>query len=181
VSVDINSSYESNNPVVVVLSDLGSVYSESEVRERLKNILKPDSISFAISDGLIDGLNTYYKINEVSSLEENPQYIVETRLEKFRLCSNSFGIFANVDCATIITDRNSAKIVWENSETSSVPINDVIITYGETPLIRTTLSIVNAARLMNMSDEEIISAISSSAKEAGKKQSDQLREDIANK
>ena len=181
VSVDINTSYESKNPFVVILSDIGSTYSESEIKEKLQNAINADSIASSVSDGLREGLNTYYKINTVTSLEENPQYIVETKVEKFRLGSNSYGVFATVECSVIITDRNTARIVWENYETSTNPIRDVIITLGEPMLVRTTASVINAIRLMNMSNEEIRTAIYNAVIEAGKKQSDQLREDIANK
>jgi hypothetical protein len=181
VTVDINTSYESNNPFVVILSDIGSLYSEGEIREKIQKAVNADSIVKSISEGLKDGLNTYYRINAVSSLDENPNYILETKLEKFRLSSNSYGIFATVECTALITDRNSAKTVWENTESNSIPLNDVIISYGETTLVRTTASVINAIRLMNMTDEEIRTAISYAVKEAGKNQSDQLREDIANK
>ena len=181
VYVDINTSYESSNPLVIILSGIGSAYSEGEIREKLENAVNADSLAYSISEGLKDGLNTYYKINIVKSLDEDPQFIVETRLDKFRLFSNSYGIFANVNCTVLIIDRYSANTVWENSENSTLPINDVFITCGETTLIRTTTSIINAVRLMNMSSEEIKLAISNSVREAGEKQSDQLREDIANK
>ena len=181
VEVDINSSYESSNPFVVILSDIGSSYTEGEVREKIQRVVNADSIVHEISDGLKEGLNTYYRINPVSSLEENPNYILETKLQKFRLSSDSYGIYATVECTALITDRNSAKTVWENSESNSIPLNDVIISYGETTLVRTTASVINAVRLMNMSDDEIRTAINYAVKESGKKQSDQLREDIANK
>ncbi len=181
VEVDINSSYESSNPFVVILSNIGSSYSESLVREKIQNNINADSIVKSISDGLKEGLNTYYRINAVNSLDDNPDYILETKLNKFKLSSNSQGIFVRIDCSALITDRNSAKTVWENQESVSIPLYDVILSYGETTQVRTTASVINAVRLMNMNDEEFRLAIDYAVEEAGKKQSDQLREDIANK
>lgn len=179
VCVDINSTYESSNPLVIILSGIGSAYSEGEVKEKLEKAVNPDSLAKSVSDGLRDGLKTYYKIKVVDSLEDDPQFIVETKMDKFMLSSDAYGVYADVKCTVTIIDRNSANTVWENTESSYIPIHDVIIAYGTTPFIRTTTSTINAIRLMNMSSDEIRLAVSNAVKEAGEKQSDQLREDIA--
>jgi|WetSurMetagenome_2_1015567.scaffolds.fasta_scaffold123109_2 hypothetical protein len=177
--VVINTSYESVNPLAVILSDFGSIYTEGEIREKLQNAVDADSIIYSITEGLKNGLNTHYKINIVDNLEDEPQFIVEAKLEKFCLSSNSTGIYASVNCDVIITERKSAKTVWENTEISTIPVNYIMISFYETTLIRTAKSIINAVRLMNMSEEEIRNAINNTAKEVGKIQSERLREDIA--
>jgi len=95
------------------------------------------------------------------------------------LRSNNVGVFANIDTRVIITDRKTAVTVWENCEWSDIPIYDVFISYTSSRIVRTTKSIINAIRLMQMTEEEIAVAINIAAGEVGKEQSDQLREDIA--
>lgn len=180
VNVSIDDEYiHADDPFTVILTDIGESYMESEVREKMQKALNPDSISISISNGIEEGLITYYSMKPVTSLAGDPQYIVETRFEKFRLRSNTVGVFANIDSRIIITDRKTAVTVWENCESSDIPIYDVIISYTGSRIVRTTKSIINAIRLMQMTEEEIAVAINIAAGEVGKEQSDQLREDIA--
>ena len=152
---------------------------ENEVREKLEKALYPDSISSSISEGIEEGLITYYNMKPVDSVVDKPDYIMETRFEKFRLRSSSTGVYANINSKVIIIDRRTAATVWENDESYHVPIYDVFITYNSSRVVRTTKSIINAIRLMQMTEEEIATAINIAAGEVGKEQSDQLREDIA--
>jgi hypothetical protein len=163
----------------VILTDIGENYMESEVREKLKKALHPDSISASISEGIEEGLITYYNMKPVGSTDDKPDYIMETRFEKFRLRSSSMGVYANINSKVIIIDRKTAATVWENVESYHVPIYDVIITYTSSRVVRTTKSIINAIRLLQMTEEEMAIAISIASEEVGKEQSDQLREDIA--
>ncbi len=178
VSIDDEHFYK-DDPFTVILTDIGESYAESEIREKLQRALNPDSISFSISKGIEEGLITYYEMKTADTLSDKPDYIVETRFERFRLSSNNIGVFANIDSRVMIIDRKTAKTVWENHESSHVPIYDVVISYTGSRTMRTTKSIINAIRLMQMTEEEIAIAVNISAAEVGKQQSDQLREDIA--
>ena len=180
VNVSIDNEYiHGDDPFVVILTDIGESYMESEVSEKMQKALNPDSISISISNGIKEGLITYYNMKPVISLADDPQYIVETRFERFRLRSNNVGVYAKIDSRVIITDRNTAVTVWENGESSDIPIYDVVISYTSSRIVRTTKSIINAIRLLQMTEEEIAVAINIAAGEVGKEQSDQLREDIA--
>ena len=179
VNVDIDGYPCDNNLFSIILSGIGGSIAENSVREKLMNAVNADSIANAISDGIEDGLRTYFNANIVESLYENPQYIVETRFERFRIVSNTSGIYAMIDTRILVTDRNTAKTVWENTECSDIPIGDVIYDFTCNRYIRTTKGVINAVRLMQMSVEEIKAAVNLAAGEAGKNQCDRLREDIA--
>jgi hypothetical protein len=181
VDVSISDYYCDENLVTIILKEVGGAVAENSALEKLQNAVNNDSIVNAISDGICEGMKTYFYANPVYDLEENPQYIAETRLERFRLVSNTSGIYAMIDTRIIITDRGTAKTVWENTECANVPIGDVIYDFTFNRYIRTAKGVLNAARLMSMSEEEIRAAINLAAGEAGKRQCDQLREDIANK
>jgi hypothetical protein len=178
VSIDDKYLYK-DDPFTVILTDIGESYAESEIREKLQRALYPDSISSSISRGIEEGLITYYDMKPVDTLSDKPNYIVETRFERFSLSSGSNGVFVNIDSRVMIIDRRTAKTVWENHESSRVPVYDVVISHTGSRIIRTTKSIINAIRLMQMTEEEIAIAVNMSAGEVGKEQSDQLREDIA--
>jgi hypothetical protein len=181
VNVDVSGRYYDNNIFSVILSGIGGSIAESSVREKVMNAVNADSIAYAISEGIADGLETYFRASIVESLDLNPQFIAETRFERFRIESTTSGIYAEIDTRVLITDRYSAKTVWENTESSCVPIGDVIYDFTCNRYIRTAKGVINAVRLMEMSEEEIRAAVNIAAGEAGKRQSDRLREDIANK
>jgi hypothetical protein len=180
VNVDIGEYHYDQSLVTIILTDIGGTIAENSVREKIQNAINPDSLVYAISDGIGEGLKTYFYANVVESLDDNPQYIAETRLERFRIVSNTSGIYAMIDTRVIISERGTAKTVWENTECANVPIGDVIYDFTCNGYIRTAKGVINAVRLMQMSEEEIRAAINITAGEAGKRQCDQLREDIAN-
>jgi len=181
VNVDLDGYYYDRSLISVILSGIGGSIAESSVREKVMNAVNADSIAFAISEGIADGLETYFRANIVYDLNENPQFIAETRFERFRVASNTSGVYVMIDTRVLITDRNTAKTVWENTECANVPIGDVIYDFTCNRYIRTAKGVINAVRLMDMTEEEIRAAVNIAAGEAGKRQSDRLREDIANK
>jgi len=179
VNVDIGGYHLDQSLVTIILTDIGGTIAENSVREKLQNAINSDSIAYAISESISEEMRTYFNTNTVENLDENPQFIAETRLERFRIVSNTSGIYAMIDTRIILTDRGTAKTVWENTECANVPIGDVIYDFTCNRYIRTAKGVINAVRLMQMSEEEIRAAINIVAGEAGKRQSDQLREDIA--
>jgi hypothetical protein len=180
VNVDIGEYYYDQNLVTIILTDVGGTIAENNVREKVQNAVNADSIAYAISESISEEMKTYFITNTVESLDEDPQYIAETRLERFRIVSNTSGIYAMIDTRVILTDRGTAKTVWENTECANIPIGDVIYDFTCNRYIRTAKGVINAVRLMQMSETEIRSAVNIAAGEAGKRQCDQLREDIAN-
>jgi len=181
VNVDLDGYYYDRSLISVILSGIGGSIAESSVREKVMNAVNADSIAFAISEGIADGLETYFRANIVYDLNENPQFIAETRFERFRVASNTSGVYVMIDTRVLITDRNTAKTVWENTQCANVPIGDAIYDFTCNRYIRTAKGVINAVRLMDMTEEEIRAAVNIAAGEAGKRQSDRLREDIANK
>lgn len=183
VNVNISTGYgnDTKSIIAIVLGGLGSGYTEGQVEEKFRKAINGDSISNNIMSGIKDGLLTYYKINPVKGLEDKPQFVMETQLLKFTVESNSYGIYVRARTKAILTDRNTARTVWENDETSSVPLYDVYIPSFGYQTVETTKSVINAIRLMNMSEDELRYAINATAEEVGRMQSETLRKDIADR
>lgn len=183
VNVDINTGYgnDTKSIIGVILGGLASGYTEEQVKEKFRNAINGDSISTNITDGIKEGLLTYYRITPVKALEEDPKFIMDTQLLKFYIESNSYGIYVKAHTKAILTDRNTARTVWENDETSSIPLYDVYIPSFGSQTIQTSKSVLNAIRLMNMTEEELRFAINAAAEEVGRMQSETLREDIADR
>lgn len=179
IDISTGSYSDKGGLISVILTELGEGYAEGKVREKLERCLKADSITSSISEGVKEGLKTYYLIETVDSLNQNPDYIVETKFNKIIFSSDAYGISATMRAAVRIIDRKSAKTVWLNSESYRLPLKDVFISYVGGPYVRTTASVVNLVRLLEMSDEEIKCAIDELAKEVGFEHTETLREDIS--
>ncbi len=181
VYVDLHTGYgtDPKSLVTIVLGEVASGYMESKIEEKLKTAVNTDSLVKSVSEGIREGLLTYYRVIASDTLENDTRFIAETKLLGIKLISNSGGVYASVGTQVTLTDRNTAKIVWENNETSSIPLYDVIIGAFGPGTIQTTTSIINAVRLMSMSEEEMRIMISNATEEAGRKQYETLREDTA--
>ena len=183
VYVDINTGYgnDTKSIITVILGGLASGYTEGQVQEKFRNAINGDSISNNIMSGLKDGLQTYYRISPVKALNEDPKFIMETQLLKFYIESSSYGIYVKARTKAILTDRNTARTVWENDEESSVPLYDVYIPSFGYQTIETSKSVLNAIRLMSMTEDELRFTINATAEEVGRMQSETLRKDIADR
>jgi len=179
VDVMFNYNIFSKNLLEVVVEEIGSGYVESELNEKLQKAINKDSISFAISSGLLEGLQTYYKTVIVSSLDSNPDFVLESNFEKFRLKSDPYGVYASISTLARLIDRSSAKLIWQNEETYSLPLGFTTYYYSGDKRITTTVGVINAARLLQMTEEEIRASVEAVSKEVGLRQSEQLRADIA--
>lgn len=181
VDVQINTGYgnDTKSIIAVILGGIGSGYAEGQVDQKFRNAINEDSISNNLLNGMKDGLLTYYRIKPATGLEDDPRYIMEMQLLKYYLESNSYGIYIRARTRAILTDRNTAKTVWENEETSSVPLYDAYIPDFGSQTIYTSKGIINAIRLMNMTEDELRYAINAAAEEVGKMQSETLRKDIS--
>jgi hypothetical protein len=179
VDVMLNYNYFNKNLLEVIVEEIGSGYVESELNEKLQKAINKDSISFAISSGLLEGMQTYYKTVNVSILDSNPDFILESYFEKFRLKSDPYGVYASISTLARLIDRSTAKLIWQNEETYSLPLGFTTYYYSGDKKITTTVGVINAARLLTMTEDEIRTSVEVVSKEVGLRQSEQLRADIA--
>ena len=170
-----------NNPVEIILTEVGENIFSSNVQEKINRAYQPDTVSSKLSDGLKTGLGDYFSFTPVSAQSDNPDYLFDTRLEKFELGSGSYGIYANISAEVLIVDRKSAKTVWKNTERVSTPLKEAYYSYYPDKRVRTATSIINAVRLMNMTEKEIRDAINFTAEELAYELTDVLRNDTVQK
>src|SRR5512137_1687796 len=94
VNVDISTGYgygnDTKSTIAVILGGIGSGYTEAQVEQKFRNAINGDSISNNIMGGIKEGLLTYYRINPVLTLGDDPGFIMETQLLKFYVESSSY-------------------------------------------------------------------------------------------
>jgi len=178
VSIDYN--IFSKNLLEVVVEGLGAGYVETEVNKKLYNSVNIDSVSMYISNGLKEGLETYLGMIVVINVEEEPDLIFESILDNIKLKSDSYGVYAFISTRGRLIDRKTAKLIWQNDETYSVPFGIILYYYSGDKKIRKATGIINAIRLLQMTEEEIRESVIYIAEEVGKKQCEQFRVDLTN-
>lgn len=168
-----------NSPVEIILTEVGENMMSSGVQKKIDRAYEPDTVSGKLLEGVRTGLLDYFNFTPVRSSSENPDYVFEGRLERFELTSSSYGIRANISAEILIVDRKSAKTVWQNTERVSSPLKESVYSYYPDRRVRTATSIINAVRLMEMTEEEIRDAINFTAEELAYELTNVLRNDIA--
>ncbi len=166
------------NSLLSTITSIGTSILNSDSRSKLENAVDTDSLVYHVSDGMKYALETYLSIKPVKDLNENPQFIVETNLKSCKLVSSQYGVNVKVTALSRIVDRNTGKLVWENSESESVPVGaqDYSGTGSDSKSID---KVFTAVQLAALSPKEIDSKVYQAAEEVGRMMSETLRKDIS--
>jgi hypothetical protein len=162
-----------------VAAFVGSLIVGSQGRDRLERAVNGDSIALGVARGMEQATVDYLKLRPVSSIAENPTFIVETELTDYALVSTTLGMCVRVTGRSRMIDRASGGLVWENSETHTVPLTETYLAVAAPRVARSGVSIFNAFSLLALDDEELLRVINAGAAEAGREIGEELREDIA--
>lgn len=163
--------------VAEAVSSVASAIVSSETNEKLRNAIDMNEMAYNVSEGIEKTLVRYYDIQGVESISEQPMFIVETTLTKCQLGSNETGVGVLVEATSRIIDRTTATVVWEYEGSNVVPIKESAHSFDRT--INTVSSVIGAAQLANLSEEEIKASVYDAAAGAGALIAEVLREDIA--
>ncbi len=171
--------FGSRSVVEEILNTVASIFSESEVKEKINRVISADTISNVMGEEFKKSLVTYFSVNKVDSISDKPDFLVDTEFIRFKLTSRPEGVYAIIRTSSRIVERKTAKIVWENKENYTLPLRNNYAGYFPDSRVRTVAGTINAITLMNMSDDEIRKVIKEVTKEVAKEMSETLREDIA--
>lgn len=171
--------YGDRSIVEEIVNTVASIFSESAVNEKIKRVISPDTVSSIMGDEFKNSLTTYFNVLSTDSISDQPDFLVDTEFIGFRLASRPEGVFAIIRTGSRIVEKKTAKLVWDNKENYDLPLRNNYAGYFPDGRVRTAAGTINAITLMNMSDEEIRSAIKEVTKEVAKEMSETLREDIA--
>lgn len=163
--------------VAEAVSSIASAVVSSETNEKLRNAIDMNEMAYYVSEGIEKTLVRYYDIQGVESVTEQPMFIVETTLTKCQLGSNETGVGVLVEATSRIIDRTTATVVWEYEGSNVVPIKESAHSFDRT--INTVSSVIGAAQLANLSEEEIQASVYDAGAGAGALIAEVLREDIA--
>lgn len=168
-----------DNAVAGVASAIGSVIAGEEGRHKLERAINGDSIAQAVARGIRQATGDYLRLSAVESMADNPDFIIETEVTHYSLVSTTAGMCVHVSGNSRMIDRRTGGIVWENSESHSIPLSETWLAMAGPRLVRSGLGIFNAVQLLSLSEEEIRQVVNEGAAGAGREIGEQLREDVA--
>ncbi|MCO5249844.1 MAG: hypothetical protein M9949_00290 [Candidatus Kapabacteria bacterium] len=157
---------------------VSSIFVGSELENKLMRAVNPDSIAYAVSDGVGSTLRKYLMVEPVWDLEDDAEFVAVTTIEEIQLHSTSGSIYIKVQARTQITSRNDGGVVWENTESESYPLRNY---YGaeETAMGRTLKNVLQTTELASLSEDQLRNAINDAATRVGINMAETLRKDIA--
>jgi hypothetical protein len=161
-----------------IITIIGSSIAGDEAVKKLERAANPDTLALALSKGIENVTSTYIGIRRAKSLEENPDFIVETVLDKYELHSSDFGISVKVDGTTRVAERGTGKIIWEYDESETISMSDTWYA-GMLGPGSTVIGAFNIARLLNLPDSQLRAVLKAAAEEAGAKIAEEFRDDYA--
>jgi hypothetical protein len=184
VSGDAASAFSSvenpaHNTITEVLAAVGSVIVTDQAHRKLERAINGDSIARAISNGTQQATSDYLSLHPVQSMADDPDIIVETELTDYRLVSGSLGMAVEVKGESRMIDRRTGRIIWDNSESKTIPLSETYLAALGSRPVRSGVSIFNAVRLLSLSEEEIRQVVDNAATDAGREIGETLREDVA--
>lgn len=163
-----------------VLSSIASIGSDiisDNAKEKLEKSVNTELLVGYISSGLENALETYLEAKTVESMDNDPQFIVETTLEECKLLVQKNGTYVNINAKSEIIDRATGRVIWDNREIRTLPINQNYTSNKETSKVEN--KIFNAIKLTSLTKKELNNAVGRAAEEAGYEMGKTLREDIA--
>lgn len=159
-----------------VISAVGSGILTADLEDKLEKAIDTKRLLYSISDNLAEAIHTYLDVSEVESLSDKPDYICNINLEECKLNMSQYGVYIKVEATASIIKRKTGEIVWENSETKFIPLEE----YYESTIEDASLeSVFNVVQLASLDAEEINQIIDDAASGVGTYMAETLREDVA--
>jgi len=173
-----NEKKSTGETIANIAVSVSNIFVGSELSNKLTNAVNPDSIAYAVSDGVGTTLRKFLMVEPVWDLVDDAEFVATTTVEEIQLHSTSGSIYIKVQARTQITSRNDGEVVWENTESESYPLRNY---YGgeETAMGRTIKNVLQTTELASLSEEQLRNAINDAATRVGIYMAETLRKDIA--
>ena len=121
-----------HNTITEILAAVGSAVVSDQARRKLERAINGDSIATSISRGTQQAASDYLGIRPVQGMADDPDIIIETELTDYKIVSGSLGLAVRVKGESRLIDRHSGQIIWENSESKTIPLSETYLA-GVTP------------------------------------------------
>lgn len=157
---------------------LAGGFSES-TKDDIVDAVDTESLIAHISEGMKNTLTKYLNVEIVNSMYEEPDYIVENSLERCKLNVSKSSTTIYVSAESRILDLKSGDVVWDNTESKSIPLSGIISVGNKKFDSQIEADLFLLGQLASLPKEEVNNKIGLAAEEVGRDMGETLREDIA--
>jgi hypothetical protein len=168
----------SHNPVIEVITAVGEGIVGGELQNKIQAV-NANLLATAVGDGVATVLATYADATIIhgDGAASRAEFIIESKLDKFTVSADELSSSVSVEEHLRIIHRQSAAVIWEDHETSSIPLR-IDWVPGPRP-VRTATAVLNVAELLSMDQEALQGILQRAASEAGGRLGETMRRDIA--
>jgi hypothetical protein len=179
MTVTIKSSTKDTTDLAETISGIFTdVVSESKKKE-LINAVDTQNLIENISYGIYDALETYLNANIIEEDRGNVDFMVENTLKKCNLNISQSTVKINVSSFTRIIDLATATVIWDNTESKSIPMSSIISVDKNQIKTQSEEYIFILQKLFSLSKEELNQKIGLAGEYVGSEMGETLRRDIA--
>jgi hypothetical protein len=179
MTITIKSSNKDTTDLAETISSIFTdVVSESKKKE-LINAVDTENLIDNISYGIYDTLETYLNANIIEEDEGNVDFLVENTLRKCNLSISQSAVNINVSSFARIIDLATATVIWDNTESKSIPMSSIISIDKDQIKSQSEEYIFILQKLFSLSNEELNQKIGLAGEYVGKGMGETLRRDIA--
>lgn len=115
-------------------------------------------------------------MNIVESMDDDPRFIADITLKSCKLIISSSRMSIYAKAVAEVFDRSTGALVWENSESQSISLEDKT---GNVATEKSVEKFLNALKLNTLDPEEINDILGNAVSEIGYEMGRTLRSDIA--
>ncbi|UCH65871.1 MAG: hypothetical protein JSW63_01690 [Ignavibacterium sp.] len=179
MTVTIKSSTKDTTDLAETISSIFTdVVSESKKRE-LVNAVDTHNLIDNISYGVSDALETYLSANIIEEDDGSVDFLVENSLRKCDLNISQSAVKIYVSSATRIIDLTTATVIWDNTESKSIPMSSILSVDNDQINTQSEEYIFILQKLFSLSEEELNQKMGLAGEYVGKEMGETLRRDIA--
>ncbi len=170
---------EKKDSFLDAIASIGSEILSADNRAKLINSVNTDSLVNHVSAGIENALIAYLNVKPVTNFEGDPRFLVETTLNECKLLLQQSGVYVRVKATSTIIERGSGGIVWENSESETIPIKQYSQSYDQKNDSKAISKVMTGLQLASLSEEELNRVVGAAAESAGRYMAETLRDDVA--
>jgi len=174
-STDTKKSKKTEDVVLGILTSIGTGFIEADKQNKLEEAIDTKDMLHSIAGKLSESINSYLDVAAVEKISDKPDYFCSVVLEEVKLLMSNNSVSLYVHSTASITKRTTGEMVWENSETKTIPLED---NTGNTTKNKSLENVFSAIQLAALDPNQIKKLVEDAADDVGTYMAETLREDV---
>lgn len=167
------------NPLVDIISAVGSGIATDAAKGKLDRALSPDTLALHLATAIQGNAMTMLRMVPAASMDENPDFVFETTLDNYTVSTDQTAIMISVTGTSALYDRTTGECIWEYDASKTIAVSESYYSVLLPSEFQTAIGAFNAVKLLEMSEADLRKIFSGAAEEAGRLMGQELRENYS--